>query len=265
MNNPNTQAKANSSKPKSRNFTFLLYPESLPTDWELKIEMLGYPCAISPLHDKDIMKVTEDGEIIYKKPHYHGLMVLPSPVTAQAVRNKLANALGGKGLASMVQIVNKSVDNMYSYLTHESKDAIAKNKHVYDKAEIKHLNEFDISRYIVIDTTDKKIIRESVIANIKKWKLKNILDLVDLVESDNWDLDFGMEVIHDVSGSYMRIFDSYFDAVYRRWKAQEKDEVKKLQAQVDRLTRDLMKAKRQNADLKSELSDLKKTKTNKPF
>lgn len=265
MNNANTQAKTNSSKPKGRNFTFLLYPESLPTDWEMKIEMLGYPCAISPLHDKDIMKVTEDGEIIYKKPHYHGLMVLPSPVTAQAVRNKLANALGGKGLASMVQIVNKSVDNMYSYLTHESKDAIAKNKHVYDKADLKHLNEFDISRYIVFDTTDKKIIRESVIAKIKERSLKNIMDLADYANSDEWDLDFGMDVIHDVAGNYMRLFDSYFNAVYQRGKSQEAKKIKELESQVNKLTSTLMKLRKQNAELKSELSDLKKTKTNKPF
>ncbi|EGI1593856.1 hypothetical protein IFI19_001984, partial [Campylobacter jejuni] len=29
------------SKEKARYFTFLLYPESIPNDWELKLEMLG--------------------------------------------------------------------------------------------------------------------------------------------------------------------------------------------------------------------------------
>ena len=33
---------------------FLLYPESIPSDWEMKLELLGIPIAISPLHDKDI-------------------------------------------------------------------------------------------------------------------------------------------------------------------------------------------------------------------
>lgn len=37
------------SKEKARYFTFLLYPESIPNDWELKLEMLGVPMAISPL------------------------------------------------------------------------------------------------------------------------------------------------------------------------------------------------------------------------
>jgi hypothetical protein len=37
------------AKEKSRYFTFLLYPESIPDDWELKLELLGIPIAISPL------------------------------------------------------------------------------------------------------------------------------------------------------------------------------------------------------------------------
>ena len=41
------------NKEKSRYFTFLLYPESIPNDWEMKLELLGLPIAISPLHDRD--------------------------------------------------------------------------------------------------------------------------------------------------------------------------------------------------------------------
>jgi len=40
------------SKEKSRYFTFLLYPESIPSDWKIKLEMIGVSMAISPLHDK---------------------------------------------------------------------------------------------------------------------------------------------------------------------------------------------------------------------
>lgn len=41
------------AKDKARYFTFLLYPESIPEDWEMKLESIGLPIAISPLHDKD--------------------------------------------------------------------------------------------------------------------------------------------------------------------------------------------------------------------
>lgn len=42
------------AKDKARYFTFLLYPESIPEDWEMKLESIGLPIAISPLHDKDL-------------------------------------------------------------------------------------------------------------------------------------------------------------------------------------------------------------------
>ncbi|WP_242515903.1 Rep family protein, partial [Listeria monocytogenes] len=45
------------AKEKSRYFTFLLYPESIPSDWKMKLELIGVPMAISPLHDKDLSTV----------------------------------------------------------------------------------------------------------------------------------------------------------------------------------------------------------------
>ena len=41
------------SKEKARYFTFLLYPDSIPNDWIDKLELIGVPIAISPLHDMD--------------------------------------------------------------------------------------------------------------------------------------------------------------------------------------------------------------------
>ena len=45
------------AKDKARYFTFLLYPESIPEDWETKLELLGVPMAISPIHDKDLSEM----------------------------------------------------------------------------------------------------------------------------------------------------------------------------------------------------------------
>ena len=52
------------AKDKARYFTFLLYPESIPADWERQLELIGVLIAISPLHDKD--KSNVEGQI-YKK------------------------------------------------------------------------------------------------------------------------------------------------------------------------------------------------------
>lgn len=50
-----------SEKAKSRYFTFLLYPESIPEDWELKLETLGMPIDISPMYDKYRKEGNEQG------------------------------------------------------------------------------------------------------------------------------------------------------------------------------------------------------------
>ena len=44
------------AKEKDRFFTFLLYPdgEGFPQDWETRLEMIGQPIAVSPLHDKEL-------------------------------------------------------------------------------------------------------------------------------------------------------------------------------------------------------------------
>ena len=133
------------NKEKSRYFTFLLYPESIPEDWELRLELLGVPIAISPLHDKD--KSSVEGQM-YKKAHYHVIYIAKNPVTVDSVRKRIQRILGKQSI-SMVQIVTRSVENIYLYLTHESKDAIAKKKHVYDKKDIKLLNNFDVDRFLL--------------------------------------------------------------------------------------------------------------------
>ena len=177
------------AKEKARYFTFLLYPESIPEDWELKLELLGVPIAVSPLHDKDLSDV--EGQK-YKKPHYHVIYIAKNPVTADSVRWKIKKLLGEKSLA-MVQIA-LSVENTYLYLTHESKDAIAKKKHVYDKADIKLINNFDIERYITIDVETKNQVLKSLLQIIRAYSIPNVLDLHDFIEENGEDYGIDMNL-----------------------------------------------------------------------
>ena len=47
------------AKEKARYFTFLLYRFN-SEDWELRLELIGVPMAISPLHDKDLSDVEDN-------------------------------------------------------------------------------------------------------------------------------------------------------------------------------------------------------------
>ncbi|WP_172926232.1 Rep family protein, partial [Streptococcus sp. 3613] len=173
------------AKEKSRNFTFLLYPdgEGFPNDWEERLEKIGVPIAISPLHDQDKAKNRS-----FKKAHYHGIYIANNPVTAESVRNKLKAVLSSETeeckAVARVQIIYEAVENVYLYLTHESKDARAKGKHVYDKKDIKHINNFDIERYITIDVETKNEVLKTLLQIIRAYSIPNVLDLHDFIEEN---------------------------------------------------------------------------------
>lgn len=203
------------AKEKARYFTFLLYPESIPSDWCDRLELLGVPIAISPLHDKDLSKVEVQK---YKKAHYHVIYVAKNPVTAESVRLKVKRALGDKSVA-LVQIVVQSMENMYLYLTHESKDAVAKRKHKYSQADIKLLNNFDIDRYITLDAEDKDEMLNDVCELIDDYGLANMRELRRFVTAHGLEHNLpSMKVVNSVLRAHTGLVRLYFDAVYQERK-----------------------------------------------
>lgn len=199
------------AKEKARYFTFLLYPESIPSDWELKLEMLGVPMAISPLHDKD--KSNVEGQK-YKKAHYHVIYIAKNPVTADSVRMKIKRTLGEQSIA-MVQVV-LNVENAYLYLTHESKDAIAKKKHVYDKADIKLINNFDIDRYVTLDVEEKAELFNVVVSLIRAYTLQNIFDLYDFIDENGEAYGLTINLVNEVIAGKTGFMKLLFDGAYQR-------------------------------------------------
>ncbi|CKI08296.1 putative plasmid replication protein [Streptococcus pneumoniae] len=206
-------------KEKSRNFTFLLYPdgEGFPNDWEERLEKIGVPIAISPLHDQDKAKNRS-----FKKAHYHGIYIANNPVTAESVRNKLKAVLSSETeeckAVTRVQIIYEAVENVYLYLTHESKDARAKGKHVYDKKDIKHINNFDIERYITIDVETKNEVLKTLLQIIRAYSIPNVLDLHDFIEENGATYGIDMNLFLSTIESKSSILRLYFDGAYQRGK-----------------------------------------------
>lgn len=203
------------AKEKARYFTFLLYPESIPSDWKLKLELLGTPIAISPLHDKD--KSDIEGQK-FKKSHYHVIYVSKNPVTADSVRVKVKRALGDNSVA-LVQIIRTSIENTYLYLTHESKDAIEKKKYVYDKADMTLLNNFDIDRYITLDVEEKDDILNEICDLIDEHDIANMRELRRFIKTSG--AGYGLpsiKIINSVLRSHTGLIRLYFDAVYQERK-----------------------------------------------
>jgi len=208
----------------ARNFTFIIYPESIPEDWQSLFEKIDIPMAISPLHDKDEterkdltedeQKIIEDGGKVYKKPHYHVLYVAKNAVTLESVRNKIKRALGNKAL-SHVEIVD-GIESVYKYLTHESKDAIKKNKHKYDSQDIIHLNDFDIERYIFLDESQKRSLKNDLLSIVKNEHIVNVIDLMSFLDiyGEEYGID-NMNYVQDVITSNASAFRLWFEGNYQ--------------------------------------------------
>lgn len=274
---------------KSIYFTFLLYPESLPSDWETLLKTTGRPIAISPLHDQDVtskqtlenqkrrfqlelddnryvwsedlkdsyqkkiddLQSAIDGKKkFYLKPHYHVIYVAKNPVTANSVRQKIQKLLGVDALAE-VKIIATSVRNMYDYLTHESVDAIAKKKHVYDKKDILCLNNFDIDRYDELDSADKKELFYNVLDLVLDYGFRNIIELERFIFENGSEIGITINNFRNVIDGKSSMLRLYFDGAYQISKRKE--------GELEKLAADWMDvARRQSEELTTLKAKLKK-------
>nr|WP_223286761.1 replication protein [Enterococcus italicus]QZN14061.1 replication protein, repB_1 [Enterococcus italicus] len=211
---------------KARHFGFLLYPDSIPNDWKEKLESLGVSMAVSPLHDMDEKKDKDtwnSSDVIrngkhYKKPHYHIIYIARNPVTIESVRNKIKRKLGNSSVAH-VEILDY-IKGSYEYLTHESKDAIAKNKHIYDKKDILHINDFDIDRYITLDESQKRELKNLLLDIVDDYNLVNTKDLMAFIRLRG--AEFGILNTNDVkdivstnSSAFRLWFEGNYQCGYR--------------------------------------------------
>lgn len=93
---------------KGRHFSYVVYPESAPSDWVEELKRRGLAFVVSPLHDKDI---NPDGTP--KKAHYHIIVSWGNTTTYRAAR----------GLCVLLNCPQpqllKSCNGMYRYLTHK--------------------------------------------------------------------------------------------------------------------------------------------------
>lgn len=281
-----------STESKARVFGFLLYPDSLPEDWRDKLEALGRPIAISPLHDKDRMEcksadairkeaerryreylnvhgfdtpdgyketmieqLTREQENGFKKAHRHGIIVVQNPVTKQAIINKLQRALGQKAI-NTVQIID-NIEGAYLYLTHESKDAIKKNKHIYDKKDIILLNNFDISRYITMDRDEKKMMFSKIISVTRREKFENIADLTDYMEKHGRDIGINnLDDMLTIIDGHMSVLRAFFDANYQRRKRERENTLDSRAKKIDQMW-EIMLRKNNRSKTKNESPEIK--------
>lgn len=215
---------------KARHFTFIIYPESIPEDWQECLEKMGVPMVVSPIHDldeseRDFEEMTseeqaliESGHKVYKKAHYHVIYVARNPVTIESVRKKVKRNLGDKSL-SHIEIVD-NIAYVYKYLTHESKDAIKKKKHIYDKKDLLMINDFDIDRYVKLDESEKRSLKNELLQLVKEQHLVNVIDLMGYIDEHGEEHGFNnlndiLDVVTANAGGFRLWFEGNYQCGYR--------------------------------------------------
>lgn len=156
--------------PKSRNWWFVLYPESAPDDWLSTLESTMVPFAVSPLHDKDI---ASDGHV--KKPHFHIMLRYAGPTTYNHILELT------RSLNQPIPQIYDSPKGAYDYLTHANNPEKAQ----YDIADIKTYNGFALP---LNKGDDKMSVRREICSFIRDNKILEYSALVDVAMSlsDDW-------------------------------------------------------------------------------
>jgi hypothetical protein len=129
----NTKASTKKIDARSRNWSFIVYPDSAPGNWRELIDEEHMPWCESPLHDKD---VDPDGEV--KKPHWHIILTFEGKKSFEQIKeiSDRVNAPKPEKIAT--------VRGMVRYFLHLDNP----EKHQYERKDIIGHGGFDIGEML---------------------------------------------------------------------------------------------------------------------
>lgn len=181
---------------KGRYWAFIIYPESLPQNWQDVIIDTGLPMALSPLHDRD---VDPNGEI--KKPHYHVLCYYNNTTTYNSVKENVADKLNGSFPMKL-----ETMRGMYRYHIHMDNP----DKAQYKDCDRQFFNGFDIHRVGDYTYTEKAKMLKQIQRFIIENKITEYSDLLDIL------LDNEMYELWDIARNNTLLLNTYISS--RRYK-----------------------------------------------
>ena len=173
---------------KGRYWATVGYPESLPSNWLELLTDIGLPCAISPLHDKDINPDEHE-----KKAHYHIIFAFDGPTTFNNV----------KSICTELNMVNpiklESIKGMYRYHIHLDNP----EKYQYNDTDRIILNGFDTQMVNELSKTEVQKIKQELIGIIRLYNIFEYSSLLDYL------LDENLQQLFDVASNNTIFFNTY--------------------------------------------------------
>jgi hypothetical protein len=191
---------------KSRNWVFIVYPESAPKNWQEMLQETRLRMAISPCHDKDVDENGTDDHA--KKAHYHVILCWDGGSTTYSVVKRITDSLN----APMPQVCG-SVRGSYRYLTHKDNA----DKYQYDERDIVNLNGFNILDYTELTS------REIDEIFIKLTELARYSSISEYDEFCNYLLDNGQYAEFSIARKNTIYFDKYITSKRHRLAGEEND------------------------------------------
>lgn len=166
---------AKSQVKRTRNWTFVLYPESAPSNWLQQLEELHMQILISPLHDKDI---SADGSL--KKAHYHIVLLFDSVKTFEQIK-EICDKLN-----CPIPQICQSVKGMARYLTHMDDP----NKYQYNKSDIITIGGVDLADLLKPTSRDRYMLIKEMIDFINFNQVTEFEDIIDYAMNKKFDTWF---------------------------------------------------------------------------
>lgn len=174
---------------KGRNWAFVVYPESLPKNFEEIIQQTGLPMAFSPLHDQD---VDPTGEI--KKPHFHVLCYYENTTTFKNVKENVCDLLN-----ATIPIKLESMVGMYRYHLHLDNP----DKFQYEDSKRTFYNGFDVHKVDSLTYTEVNKCLKTIQNKIRIEHIVRYSDLLDLL------LDNDLLTLWDVARNHAFLLNTY--------------------------------------------------------
>lgn len=165
---------------KKRNWAFVVYPESAPSNWVEILAKTGLKCAISPLHDRDLNPTGEP-----KKPHWHVIACWEGPTSFNVVKG-----LTEQFNAPIPQALEQ-IRGYYRYLSHLDNPEKAQ----YNENEIQTVNGFSILDYTDLTKSETFAIKSRVLDMVRAMNIVEYSELVDFLSENESTVE--LEIVYN--------------------------------------------------------------------
>lgn len=157
---------------RTRNWTFIVYPDSAPENWRELLDDLHLEWVESPLHSMDLNPTGEP-----KKPHFHVLILFNGNKTYEQVI-EISSSIN-----STIPQQCHNAKSLVRYMAHLDNP----EKHQYSSSDIKSHGGVEIADLLKPTASEKYTLISEIIKHLQDNKITEFQDLVDYALAERFD------------------------------------------------------------------------------